>query len=139
MTIAKEAFERGGYEITVELETSVDDLPIGADHISRRTTLLILVRNHRMGKVQVSAFYGEVEGEERYPISVIGEQLGYTFDGVSKQQWHAGSSEKYELPAPSIPEVRIRVGAELGDGEIIWSDWKGIDEKTAAFVAGPPT
>ncbi|MEU5863529.1 hypothetical protein ABZ815_20330 [Nonomuraea sp. NPDC047529] len=137
MIIAREAYDRGGYEMTISVEAFANDLPpIGPDDIVRRTDVVITVANHRMGKIQLTRFHGEIEGKPSYEIGVLGPELGYTFDGIHKAEWHTGWHEKHKPNQPHSPQTRVRVGAELANSEIVWSGWVEVDSSVADKVLG---
>ncbi|TDE18872.1 hypothetical protein E1295_48075 [Nonomuraea mesophila] len=139
MIIAKRAYERGHYEVVVDIEISATDIEIGPDTISRRTQTEIVVSNRRMGKVQVTRFHGQVAGEESFVIEVVGPALGHTLDGIQQETWWAGSSHKRPASTPHEETSRVRVGAELANKEVIWSDWASMDTDAARQVIHMPT
>ncbi|MFG1709244.1 hypothetical protein ACFLIM_39240 [Nonomuraea sp. M3C6] len=135
MRVARAAYERSGYEITCSTEIFVDDLPpIGDDVMVRRTALRATVRNRRMGKVQLTRLHGEIEGHPPYEIGIIGPKLGFTFDGIQKEEWSIAHHEKCTIGTPLSPPVRIRVGAELANAETIWSEWVEVESSVADKV-----
>ncbi|MFI6534170.1 hypothetical protein ACIBHY_17045 [Nonomuraea sp. NPDC050547] len=128
MLLARAAYRRGGYKVTVKVTAHLTDIPVDGTHIYRRTYAEIAVSNHRMGKVQLVHFHAQERGSDTVQVAMTqGPELNHTLDGIAQETWVVGHGQKLEVPASPAASKEIRLGVELANGNIIWSAWVKAD------------
>ncbi|MFI6904870.1 hypothetical protein ACIBKY_26655 [Nonomuraea sp. NPDC050394] len=127
-------FRRGGYKIKVKASVSVEDLEKYPEPgFIRKTYVNVIVSNHRAGEVQVVGFHGDDSLNPVREIGLFGD-LPHTLKGISQERWRTSGTEE---PADPAQGSRGRIGAELANGRIIWSNWFEMGPKAAEQVLAP--
>ncbi|WP_113699170.1 hypothetical protein [Nonomuraea lactucae] len=124
-------YKRGGYQIKVAASVETEMLqnyPEGGS--TRMTYVNVIVSNHRAGEVQIVRFHGHDGLNPPHEIGLIGDAQ-HTLKGISQAKWRTHRAGSPNEPAHG---GRVRIGAELANGRIVWSNWMEIGPKAAAEV-----
>ncbi|WP_214317260.1 tyrosine-type recombinase/integrase [Nonomuraea sediminis] len=124
------AFKRGGYKIKVSATATTETLE-DYPHGSRRMTYVnVIVSNHRAGEVQVVRFHGDDGLNPPREIGLIGDTQ-HTLKGISQAKWR---THGVESPAHPAHGGRCRIGVELANGRIVWSNWMTMGSEATKQV-----
>lgn len=130
MFISWRVYQRGGYKIKVAATAKTQTLENYPDSPRRMTYVNVIVSNHRAGEVQVVRFHGHDGIKPSQEIGLIGDAQ-HTLKGISQARWRTHGVESPDDPAHG---ARCRIGAELANGHIVWSNWITMGPEAAKQV-----